>query len=122
MSVISPLDAVLLGVLSAQSARETFVATLGQVAAAENPDEPSNALQAMTCTDGPHAGQPVFTAPTIAALLVYFAFAMQCMATIGIIRRETGGWKWPPDRVQLPHRVGVGHGLPGKNHHRTARG
>ncbi|MDW3845711.1 ferrous iron transporter B [Micromonospora sp. BRA006-A] len=84
-----------IGVLSAQSARETFVATLGQVAAAENPDEPSKALQAMTYTDGPHAGQPLFTAPTIAALLVYFAFALQCMATVGIIRRETGGWKWP---------------------------
>ncbi|MET7831350.1 ferrous iron transporter B [Micromonospora sediminicola] len=84
-----------IGVLSAQSARETFVATLGQVAAAENPDEPSKALQAMTYTDGPHAGQPLFTAPTIAALLVYFAFALQCMATVGIIRRETGGWRWP---------------------------
>lgn len=84
-----------IGVLSAQSARETFVATLGQVAAAENPDEPSKTLKAMTYTDGPHAGQPLFTAPTIAALLVYFAFALQCMATVGIIRRETGGWKWP---------------------------
>ena len=84
-----------IGVLSAQSARETFVATLGQVAAAENPDEPSKALKAMTYTDGPHVGQPLFTAPTIAALLVYFAFALQCMATVGIIRRETGGWKWP---------------------------
>ncbi|MFF5175615.1 ferrous iron transporter B [Micromonospora sp. NPDC000089] len=84
-----------IGVLSAQSARETFVATLGQVAAAENPDEPSKALKAMTYTDGPHAGQPLFTPPTIAALLVYFAFALQCMATVGIIRRETGGWRWP---------------------------
>ena len=32
---------------------------------------------------------------TIAALLVYFAYALQCMATVGIMRRETGGWKWP---------------------------
>jgi ferrous iron transport protein B len=65
-------------VLSAQSARETFVATLGQVAAA----------------DGPR-GQLVLTAPTIAALLVYFAFALQCVSTIAVIRRETGTWKWP---------------------------
>jgi ferrous iron transport protein B len=28
-------------------------------------------------------------------LLVYFAYALQCMATVGILRRETGGWKWP---------------------------
>ena len=29
------------------------------------------------------------------ALLVFFAFAMQCMSTIAVVRRETGGWKWP---------------------------
>ncbi|GAA3302684.1 ferrous iron transporter B [Dactylosporangium vinaceum] len=80
-----------IGILSAQAARETFVATLGQVAAAENPDDPAQALRAMTHDDG----RPVFTPPTIAALLVYFAFALQCMATVGIMRRETGGWKWP---------------------------
>jgi ferrous iron transport protein B len=84
-----------IGILSAQSARETFVATLGQVAAAENPDDPAQALQSMTYTDGPRTGQPIFIAPTIAALLVYFAFALQCMATAGVIRRETGSWKWP---------------------------
>jgi ferrous iron transport protein B len=82
-------------VLSAQSARETFVATLGQVAAAEDPEHPADALRSMTYPDGPHAGQRVYTAPTIAALLVYFAFALQCMATVGIMRRETGGWRWP---------------------------
>ncbi|MFF1272508.1 ferrous iron transporter B [Streptomyces marokkonensis] len=83
------------GVLSAQSARETFVATLGQVAAAENPEDPAAALQTMTHQDGPQAGRQVFTAPTIAALLVWFAYALQCMATVAVIRRETGTWKWP---------------------------
>jgi ferrous iron transport protein B len=80
-----------IAVLSAQSARETFVATLGQVAAAQDPEHPAQALRSMTYADG----KPIFTAPTIAALLVYFAFALQCMATVGIMRRETGGWKWP---------------------------
>ncbi|WIN00156.1 ferrous iron transporter B [Actinoplanes oblitus] len=84
-----------IAVLSAQSARETFVATLGQVAAAEDADQPAQALRTMTYPDGGHAGERVFTAPTIAALLVYFAFALQCMATVGIMRRETGTWKWP---------------------------
>jgi ferrous iron transport protein B len=81
--------------LSAQSARETFVATLGQVAAAEDPEQPAQALREMTYPDGPHAGQRIFTAATIAALLVYFAFALQCMATVGVLRRETGSWRWP---------------------------
>ena len=30
-----------------------------------------------------------------AALLIFFAFAMQCMSTVAVVRRETGGWKWP---------------------------
>ncbi|MFJ9715512.1 ferrous iron transporter B [Streptomyces sp. NPDC101213] len=83
------------GVLSAQAARETFVATLGQVAAAEDPEQPARALRTMTHPDGPRAGQPVFTAPTVAALLVYFVYALQCMATVAVLRRETGTWRWP---------------------------
>ncbi|KUL55342.1 iron transporter FeoB [Streptomyces sp. NRRL F-4489] len=83
------------GVLSAQSARETFVATLGQVAAAGDPEDPARALRAMTHSEGPHTGQKVFTPPVLAALLVYFAYALQCMATVAVIRRETGTWRWP---------------------------
>ncbi|WP_433305360.1 ferrous iron transporter B [Actinoplanes sp. CA-030573] len=96
--VFSPLGfdwRINIGILSAQSARETFVATLGQVAAAEDPEQPAAALKAMTRTDGPDAGKPLFDPATIAAILVYFAYALQCMATVGILRRETGGWKWP---------------------------
>ncbi|QOV33497.1 ferrous iron transporter B [Streptomyces ferrugineus] len=83
------------GVLSAQAARETFVATLGQVAAAEEPEDPGQALRDMTHSDGPRAGEPVLTPPTIAALLVYFVYALQCMATVAVLRRETGTWRWP---------------------------
>ncbi len=83
------------GVLSSLAAREVFVATMGQVAAAENPDNPRAALQQMTYTEGAHAGTKLFTPPTLAALLVFFVYALQCMSTIGVLRRETGGWKWP---------------------------
>ncbi len=83
------------GVLSSLAAREVFVSTLGQVAAAEDPEDPVAALQTMTHTDGPDAGEPVFTPSTIAALLVFFVYALQCMSTLGVMRRETGTWKWP---------------------------
>ncbi|GAA0904845.1 ferrous iron transporter B [Streptomyces thermoalcalitolerans] len=86
---------ITIGVLSAQGARETFVATLGQVAAVEDPEDPARALRDMTYSDGPRAGEAVFTAPTIAALLVYFVYALQCMATVAVLRRETGTWRWP---------------------------
>ncbi len=82
-------------VISSLAARETFVATLGQISAAENPDDPAAALQDTTYDSGPHAGQPVYTAPTLAALLVFFVFALQCLSTIAVLRRETGRWRWP---------------------------
>ena len=84
-----------IGVLSSLAAREVVVATLGQVAAAEDPEDPGEALEQMTYTDGPHAGEPVFTAPTVTALLLFFAYALQCASTLGVLRRETGTWRWP---------------------------
>lgn len=84
-----------IGVVGSLSARETFVATLGQVSAAEDPEDPSAALSHMTYQDGPHIGQKVFTAPTVAALMLFFCYALQCMSTMAIMRRETGTWKWP---------------------------
>ena len=84
-----------IGILSSLAAREVFVATLGQVAAAENPEEPAAALRAMRVQDGPQAGRMLFDAPTIAALLVFFMYALQCMSTVAVLRRESGSWKWP---------------------------
>lgn len=84
-----------IGILSSLAAREVFVATLGQVAAAENPDEPAQALRQMTVGQGPDAGRPLFDGPTIAALMVFFMYALQCMSTVAVMRRESGSWKWP---------------------------
>ncbi len=83
------------GVIASLSAREVFVATMGQIAAAQNPDDPRAALAQMTVTDGPRQGQLLFTPGTVAALMVFFMFALQCFATIGVLRRETNGWRWP---------------------------
>jgi ferrous iron transport protein B len=83
------------GVISSLAAREVFVSTLGQMASAADPEDPAEALAAMTHGPGPHEGEPVFTPPTIAALMVFFVYALQCMSTLGVMRRETGTWKWP---------------------------
>ncbi|MDT5344574.1 MAG: ferrous iron transport protein, partial [Mycobacterium sp.] len=92
--VFSPLgfdwrtDIALVGSLSA---REVFVSTLGQVAAATDPKDPRDALASMTDDHG----HKVFTTPTVIALMVYFMFALQCMSTIAVMRRETNSWRWP---------------------------
>lgn len=86
---------ICVGLLGATSAREVFVATLGQVASATDPEDPRAALMKMTFSDGPHAGQLVFTTATVVALLVFFVYALQCVSTIAIMRRETNTWRWP---------------------------
>jgi ferrous iron transport protein B len=92
--VFSPLgfdwrtDIALVGSLSA---REVFVSTLGQVAAATDPASPQQALAGMTDDHG----RRIFTVPTVIALMIYFMFALQCMSTIAVMRRETNTWRWP---------------------------
>lgn len=84
--------------LSSLAARETFVATLGQIAAAEDPEQPSAHLTVMTYqhdTLTNKAGDQLFNPATVVAILVFFVYALQCMATAGAMRRETGTWKWP---------------------------
>ncbi|SDB80366.1 ferrous iron transport protein B [Raineyella antarctica] len=84
-----------IGIISSLTARETFVSTMGQVASASDPANPGTALERMTVEHGPRAGEPLFTPPVIASLMVFFMFALQCMATMAVMRRETGTWKWP---------------------------
>ncbi|MBE6478438.1 MAG: ferrous iron transporter B [Propionibacteriaceae bacterium] len=89
------IDVALLGSLAA---REVSVSTLGQMASALDPEDDSEVAQGLdgwTYTDGPRAGEKVFTPATTVALLLFFAFALQCMSTVAIMRRETGGWRWP---------------------------
>jgi ferrous iron transport protein B len=81
-------DIALVGSLSA---REVFVSTLGQVSAAQDPIHPREALANMTDDHG----HRVFTAPTVIALMTYFMFALQCMSTVAVMRRETNSWRWP---------------------------
>ncbi len=80
-------------VLSSLSAREVFVSTLGQISAAESEDEQniSDALKSKVRPDG----TPLYSAGTVAAILLFFAFALQCMSTVAVMRRETNSWRWP---------------------------
>jgi ferrous iron transport protein B len=80
-----------IALLGSMSAREVFVSTLGQVAAAESPDDPHEALVSLTDDNG----HKVFTAPTVIALMAYFIYALQCMSTVAVMRRETNSWRWP---------------------------
>jgi ferrous iron transport protein B len=74
------------GLISSLAARETIIGTLGTIYGTENAAEDGK-LQEAVRQDLSPAGA--------AALLIFFAFALQCMSTIAVVRRETAGWKWP---------------------------
>ena len=70
------------------------MATLAQIYAASEPDGAS-LRDAIRSDVNPRTGQPVFTPATVAALLVFFVFALQCTSTLATMRRETNSWRWP---------------------------
>jgi ferrous iron transport protein B len=76
-----------IGLISSLAAREVIVGTLGTIYGVEDADENSKGLQQRL--------QSELTPGGAVALLIFFAFAMQCMSTMAVVRRETGGWKWP---------------------------
>ena len=75
------------GLVSSLAAREVIIGTLGTIYGIEGADEGSMELQETL--------QGALTFGGAIALLVFFAFALQCTSTIAVMRRETGGWKWP---------------------------
>ena len=75
-----------IGLISSLIAREVIVSTLGSIYGIEG-DEHSSGLQAALHHDLSTAGA--------ISLLIFFAFAMQCFSTLAVVKRETGGWRWP---------------------------
>ncbi len=75
-----------IGLITSLAAREVIVGTLGTIYGMEAEGH-SLQLQDALRSDLTFGGA--------VALLVFFAFAMQCMSTVAVVRRETGGWKWP---------------------------
>jgi ferrous iron transport protein B len=81
-------------VIAGFPAREVVVAVLGTIyAVGEEADELTlrDRLQAATWPDG----RAVFTLPMVLGLLVFYAWCLQCAATLAVIRRETNSWRWP---------------------------
>jgi ferrous iron transport protein B len=75
-----------IGLITSLAAREVIVGTLGTIYGIEG-DEQSKGLQQAVHQDLSAAGA--------VALLIFFAFAMQCFSTLAVVKRETGGWRWP---------------------------
>lgn len=84
-----------IGLISSFAAREVFVSTMGVVFNAEASDQDTTPLRVALRTARWPDGRVLFTPLVCLTLMIFYVFAMQCMSTIAVVRRETNSWRWP---------------------------
>jgi ferrous iron transport protein B len=83
-----------IALVSSFAAREVFVGTLATIYSVGSDEEET--IKARMASETNHIlGGPLFTFASGISLLLFYAFAMQCMSTLAIVKRETNTWKWP---------------------------
>ncbi len=96
-----------IALISSFAAREVFVGTMATLYSVGGADENSKPLREKMRAARRADGSPVYTLATGLSLMVFYAFAMQCMSTIAIVKRETKSWKWP--LIQLVYMTGLAY-------------
>ena len=87
-----------IGIISSFAAREVFVSTMSLVYNVGKLEDKKGGTQTLATTmrslRHPN-GQPVYTTLVAISLMVFYVFALQCVSTVAVVRRETNSWKWP---------------------------
>ena len=97
-----------IALITSFAAREVFVGTLATIYSVGSDDENTTTIkEKMRSEINPATGKKIFNFPAGMSLLVFYAFAMQCMATLAIVKRETKSWKWP--LIQLFGMTGLAY-------------
>lgn len=81
------------GILTSFVAREVFVGTMSTLYSLAD-DEPETKIIDKMKNDKKPNGEPVFNFATGMSILIFYAFAMQCVSTIAVVYRETKSWRW----------------------------
>lgn len=84
-----------ISLLTSFAAREVFVGSLATIYSVHRNSEATQPLVKTLRNEKTAAGKPVYTLASGVSLLVFYVFAMQCMATLAVVKRETKSWKWP---------------------------
>ena len=84
-----------IALITSFAAREVFVGTLATIYSVEADDENTTTIKQKMASEVNETGGKLFNFPVGMSLMVFYAFAMQCMATLAIVKRETKSWKWP---------------------------
>jgi len=85
-----------IALITSFAAREVFVGTMATIYSVGQDDEDVTTLrEKMAAERNPITGGPRYDVATALSLLLFYVFAMQCMSTLAVTRRETKSWKWP---------------------------
>lgn len=84
-----------IALISSFAAREVFVGTLATIYSVGDSSENTSTIKEQMKAEKDSNGKPIFNFATGISLLLFYAFAMQCMGTLAIVKRETNTWKWP---------------------------
>ena len=97
-----------IALITSFAAREAFVGTMSTIYSVDNGDEQTATIRnKMRDAKNPETGLPVFTFATSLSLMLFYAFAMQCMSTVAVVYRETKSWKWPV--IQLVYMTAMAY-------------
>lgn len=94
------------GILSSFAAREVFVGTMSTLYSLDDEAEEQTVIEKMRADVKPN-GEKVFNFATGISILIFYAFAMQCISTIAVVYRETKSWKWTA--IQLVFMSGLAY-------------
>ncbi len=89
------------------AAREVFVGTIATIYSIGSTEDQPTIKQRLRSEINPETGGPRYTPSVGMSLLIFYTFAMQCMSTLAIVKRETKGWKWP--LIQLAYMTGLAY-------------
>ncbi len=84
-----------IAVICSFAAREVFVGTMATIYSIDDDSDVSSIRTHMAKDRDLKTGALIYTTATTWSLLIFYAFAMQCMSTLAIVKRETKSWKWP---------------------------
>ncbi|MEM6523651.1 MAG: ferrous iron transport protein B [Bacteroidota bacterium] len=96
-----------IALITSFAAREVFVGTMSTIYSIGATDDETTVKKRMKNEINPDTGQPRYDFATGFSLLIFYAFAMQCMSTLAVVYRETKGWKWP--LLQLIYMSGLAY-------------
>ncbi|MFK7048357.1 Ferrous iron transport protein B [Flavobacterium columnare] len=85
-----------IAIVSSFAAREVFVGTLATIYSIEDSEDQEATVKNRLAKEiNPHTGEKLFNTATGVSLLLFYAFAMQCISTLAITKKETNSWTWP---------------------------